>query len=50
MMGGYFPKRKEPVVVAVNEGETHWMAGDSTGELPVQKVKTENVWDSRRAY
>jgi hypothetical protein len=50
MMGGYCPKRKEPVVGAGNKGEKHWMAGDSTGELPVQKAKTENVWDSKRAY
>jgi hypothetical protein len=34
----------------VNEGEKHWMAVDSTGELPVQKVKTETAWDSSRAY
>ena len=50
MMGGYFPKRKEPVVVAVNLGEKHSMARDSTAEMPGQKVKTENGWDSKRAY
>jgi hypothetical protein len=50
MRGGYFLKRKEPVVIAVNWGEKHGMARDSTGEVPVQKDKTENGWDSKRAY
>jgi hypothetical protein len=45
MMGGYFPKRKEPAVIAVNEGRKHWIARDSTGEVPVQKGETENGGD-----
>jgi hypothetical protein len=45
MMGGYFPKRKEPAVIAVNEGRKPWMVRDSTGEMPVQKGETENGGD-----
>ena len=45
MMGGYFPKKKEPVVMAVNEGRKHGMVRDSTGEMPVQKGETENGGD-----
>jgi hypothetical protein len=45
MMGGYFLKRKEPAVIAVNEGRKHWTARDSTGEVPVQKGETENGGD-----
>jgi hypothetical protein len=50
MMGGYFPKRKEPVANATDQRETHGMVGDSTVEVPVQKGETENHWRAQRAY
>ena len=35
-----FPKKGEPVVFGRSTAENGWDKGDSTGEVPVQKVKT----------
>jgi hypothetical protein len=50
MIGGYFPKRKETVVMAGSQGDKDGMAGHSTAEVPVQKVETETGWDAKGAY
>lgn len=50
MGGGYFPKRKEPVVTAGSYGDKDGIAEDSTAEVPVQKIETEIGGEPQGAY
>jgi hypothetical protein len=45
-----FPKKEEPVVLGRSIVENGWDKGDSTGEVPVQKVKTAMRVLGKEAY